>query len=99
VKNFLPPAAAEFSLLRHIIFEISLREISKMMCLSKDNLARSAKKTFYTTPDFLHIPRLFTQQKRNFRLEIKRKQTDEANENLFTRFLPFPIFTGLHLSG
>ena len=46
VKSLLPPAAAEYYFERHIIFEISLREISKMMCLSKDNLARSAVKTF-----------------------------------------------------
>ena len=29
----LPPAAAKYYFERHIIFEISLREISKMMCL------------------------------------------------------------------
>jgi hypothetical protein len=48
VKSHLPPAAAEYYFERHIIFEISLREISKMMCLSKDNLARSAIKIFFT---------------------------------------------------
>jgi hypothetical protein len=58
VKRFLPPAAAEYYIERHIIFEISLREISKMMCRSKDYLARSAVKNlftqlqpFYTTSD------------------------------------------------
>jgi len=50
VKSISPPAAAEFSFEtdvfflalraklsfeRHLIFEISLREISKMRCLSK----------------------------------------------------------------
>jgi len=42
----LPPSAAEYCFERHIIFEISRSEISKMMCLSKYNLARSAEKTF-----------------------------------------------------
>ncbi len=42
-----PPAAAEYYFERHIIFEISRSEISKMMCLSKDNLARSAMKRFF----------------------------------------------------
>jgi hypothetical protein len=46
----LPPAAAEYYFERHIIFEISRSEISKMMCLSKDNLARSAKKNLFTQP-------------------------------------------------
>jgi len=31
----LPPSAAKFYFERHIIFEISRSEISKMMCLSK----------------------------------------------------------------
>jgi len=46
----LPPKAAEYYFERHIIFEISRSEISKMMCLSKDNLARSAKKNLFTQP-------------------------------------------------
>jgi hypothetical protein len=46
-KSILPPAAAEYCFERHIIFEISLREISKMMCLSKYNLARSAIKRLF----------------------------------------------------
>jgi hypothetical protein len=46
----LPPAAAEYYFDRHIIFEISRSEISKMMCLSKDNLARSAIKNLFTQP-------------------------------------------------
>ena len=46
----MPPSAAEYYFERHIIFEISLREISKMMCLSKDNLARSAVKILFTQP-------------------------------------------------
>jgi len=50
VKSLLPPAAAEYYFERHIIFEISRSEISKMMCLSKDNLARSAKKNLFTQP-------------------------------------------------
>jgi hypothetical protein len=50
VKNNLPPSAAKYYFERHIIFEISLREISKMMCLSKDNLARSAMKNLFTQP-------------------------------------------------
>jgi len=50
VKNLLPPSAAEYYFERHIIFEISRSEISKMMCLSKDNLARSANKNFFTQP-------------------------------------------------
>ena len=50
VKRFLPPSAAEYYFERHLIFEISLREISKMMCLSKHNLARSAKKNLFTQP-------------------------------------------------
>jgi hypothetical protein len=37
VNNLLPPAAAKDYFEGHIIFEISLREISKMMCPSKDN--------------------------------------------------------------
>jgi hypothetical protein len=52
VKRFLPPAAAKYYFERHIIFEISLREISKMMCLSKDNLARSATKRLFNQPRF-----------------------------------------------
>jgi len=39
----LPPAAAEFSVERPIIFKISLREILKMMRLEKYHLARSAE--------------------------------------------------------
>jgi hypothetical protein len=46
----MPPTAAKYYFERHIIFEISLREISKMMCLSKDNLARSALKNLFTQP-------------------------------------------------
>jgi hypothetical protein len=52
VKRFLPPAAAKYCFDRHIIFEISLREISKMMCLSKYNLALSAKFKFKTDTSF-----------------------------------------------
>jgi hypothetical protein len=44
VKRFLPPAAAEYSFERHVIFTISRSEIVKMTCLSKHNLARSAEK-------------------------------------------------------
>ena len=50
VKSLLPPSAAEYYFERHMIFEISLREISKIMCLSKDNLARSAVKILFTQP-------------------------------------------------
>ncbi|MFZ4428048.1 MAG: hypothetical protein ACOYOO_12880, partial [Saprospiraceae bacterium] len=32
IKSLLPPSAAEYYFEGHIIFEISLREISKMMC-------------------------------------------------------------------
>jgi hypothetical protein len=35
VKSLLPPAAAEYSSERHVIFTISLREIVKMTCRSK----------------------------------------------------------------
>jgi hypothetical protein len=51
VKSILPPMAAEYYLERRIIFEISRSEISKMMRLSKDNLARSAEKDFSHNPD------------------------------------------------
>jgi hypothetical protein len=44
----LPPSAAKHYFERHIIFEISRSEISKMMCLSKDYLARSAVKRLFT---------------------------------------------------
>jgi hypothetical protein len=50
VKRFLPPAAAIHYFERHIIFEISRREISKMMCLLKDYWARSAVKRLFTQP-------------------------------------------------
>ena len=38
-EPILPPQAAEYYFERHVIFMISLREIMKMTCLSKDNLA------------------------------------------------------------
>ncbi|MFZ4428301.1 MAG: hypothetical protein ACOYOO_14175, partial [Saprospiraceae bacterium] len=41
--SLLPPAAAEFSLERRIIFAISRSEIAKMMRLSNSNLVRSAE--------------------------------------------------------
>ena len=50
VKSLLPPAAAKYSFVRHIIFMISLREIMKMMCLTKYNSARSAVKRLLTQP-------------------------------------------------
>jgi hypothetical protein len=50
VKSFSPPSAAEYYLERPIVFEISLREISKTMGLSKDNLARSGMKRLSTQP-------------------------------------------------
>jgi hypothetical protein len=41
---------AKLYFLRHIIFEISLREISKMMCLKRAySAAAGGKRTFYTT--------------------------------------------------
>jgi hypothetical protein len=49
-KRFSPPTAAEFSFERHVIFTISLREIVKMTCLSKHNLARSTMKGLFTQP-------------------------------------------------
>jgi hypothetical protein len=48
----LPPAAAEYSSERHVIFTISRSEIVKMTCLSKHNLARSAVKNLFTQPRF-----------------------------------------------
>ncbi|MEY4134506.1 MAG: hypothetical protein RL386_856 [Bacteroidota bacterium] len=48
VKGLLPPSAAEHSFVRHVIFTISLREIVKMTCLTKYNLARSAEKILFT---------------------------------------------------
>ena len=45
-KSLLPPAAAEYYFDRDMIFEISLGEISKIMSLSKDNLARSTELCF-----------------------------------------------------
>jgi hypothetical protein len=39
VKRLLPPAAAEYSSERQVIFTISRSEIVKMTCLSKYNLA------------------------------------------------------------
>ena len=59
-KSLLPPAAAEYCFERHIVFEISLREISKTMCLSKYNLARSAIKILFTQPYFAGYPRCFS---------------------------------------
>ena len=50
VKSLLLPAAAEYSSERHIVFAISRSEIAKMTCLSKHNLARSAKKNLFTQP-------------------------------------------------
>ena len=57
VKNILPRSAKErlitqpqYYFDRHIVFEISRREMSKTMCLSKDNLARSAVKSLFTHP-------------------------------------------------
>ena len=43
---------AKLSFARHIIFEISLREISKMMCLSKEYSAAAGGKRLFTQ---LHI--------------------------------------------
>jgi hypothetical protein len=68
VKRFLPPTAAEYSSERHVILTISLREIVRMTCLSKHNLARSAVKILFTQPqhkiltpeaakDFWHKPK------------------------------------------
>jgi hypothetical protein len=48
--GLLPPSAADYYFERHIIFEISRSEISKMMCLLKDYLARSAVKRLFTQP-------------------------------------------------
>ncbi|MFZ4427914.1 MAG: hypothetical protein ACOYOO_12200, partial [Saprospiraceae bacterium] len=44
VKRFLPPAAAEFSSERRVIFTISRSEILKMTRRSKHNLEKSAVK-------------------------------------------------------
>jgi hypothetical protein len=53
----LPPAAAEYSSERHVIFTISLREIVKMTCRSKHNSAQSAIKRLFTQPQQkLHAP-------------------------------------------
>jgi hypothetical protein len=49
-KSLLPPAAAEYSSERHVIFTISRSEIVKMTCRSKYNLARSALKNLFTQP-------------------------------------------------
>ena len=43
MKSLLPPTAAEYSFVRHIILMISRSEIIKMMCLTKHNLAQSAE--------------------------------------------------------
>ena len=51
VKNVRTPniiSRGSDLLKRHMIFEISRSEISKIMCLSKDNLARSAMKRLFT---------------------------------------------------
>jgi hypothetical protein len=48
--SIVPPAAAECYFKRHMIFAISLREIAKIMCLPKENLARRAKKKLLHNP-------------------------------------------------
>jgi hypothetical protein len=50
VKGISPPAAAGYPLLMPVIFEISLREISKTMGLKKYNLAQSAGKWLFISP-------------------------------------------------
>jgi len=46
VKSILPPAAAKFYFERHIIFEISRSEISKMMCLSSRGCVKGFLRRF-----------------------------------------------------
>ncbi|MFZ4428132.1 MAG: hypothetical protein ACOYOO_13315, partial [Saprospiraceae bacterium] len=52
-KRFSPPAAAEYSSERHVIFTISRSEIVKMTCLSKHHSARSAAKRPFAQPHIL----------------------------------------------
>jgi hypothetical protein len=47
-KKFFTALRAELYFDRHIIFEISLREISKMMCLSKQYSAAEGGKRLFT---------------------------------------------------
>ena len=47
VKRFFTALRAELYFERHIIFEISLREISKMMCLSKEYSAACGGRIFF----------------------------------------------------
>ena len=55
VKSLLPPQAAEYCFDIHIIFEILQSKISKMMCISKYNLAGSAMKRLFTQSQVLWI--------------------------------------------
>jgi hypothetical protein len=50
VKRFFTALRAELCFERHVIFTISRREIVKMTCLTKYNLARSAEKILFTQP-------------------------------------------------
>ena len=62
MKGISPPATAGYPLLRPVIFEISLREISKTMGLKKYNLAQSAGKWLF----ILFIPEYLTPLVRRF---------------------------------
>jgi len=50
IKSVSPPAAAKQSSDRDLFSLISLREIRENRSLSKDNLARNAKKNFLYNP-------------------------------------------------
>ena len=72
-KSLSPPAAAKYYFVRHIIFLISLREIRKMMCLTKHNSARSAMKRLFTQPQTFNTT-LKLLLKKVFRTKRKRQQ-------------------------
>jgi hypothetical protein len=60
VKSVLPPAAAEYSSERHVIFTISRSEIVKMTCRSKHHSTRSAVKNLFTQPRWALCKSIFS---------------------------------------
>ena len=83
VKSLLPPSAAEYSFVRHIIFTISRSEIVKMMCLTKYNLARSAVKTLFTQPPLKYNLARSAMKILSHNLSLRQKKYKGTKVHLF----------------
>ena len=55
MKSIFTALRAELYFVRHIIFTISLREIVKIMCLTKEYSAAAGGKNLFTQPLSKHI--------------------------------------------